>query len=429
MAAAQRFHFTQARVRDLPAAPPGRRVVYYHNAPNELALRVTATGAKTFYLVKRFGPRVEFLRIGRFPSVGVGDAETRAKELLGEAAKGGNPAADARQGAVTVREFLAKFLDEYAAANCSAGTLTNWRILTRRHIVRATKAGAAHEDAWRQAGASANGDVRLDAITAEWVARLQRTIAPRPNSPRRRTANAAVVLLRRAFKVAADGWGWKLPHGNPAAGVPLFADAEKDAARTRHLTTDELGRLFDALRGETPEARLVVLIALLTGQRRGNVLSARWDAIDLEAGTWLIRHAPRLGTTTKNRRDALVVVPHALIAPLRAWRDRLPEGVPWVFPSPTGDGHLIDFKKPWRRICDAAALEDFRFHDLRHSCATLMLAAGAPLPVIGRQLGHRSAESTARYAHVQLDGQRAAMAAVAGALPTLPTKPKRKGAR
>lgn len=413
-----RLHFTAPRLRDLPPAPLGRRDVYWHDAPPELALRVTASGAKTFYAVKRVGRRMEWFRIGRFPSCDLGTAETRAKDLIGEVARGHNPGEDRRRGAaadVTLREFCERFLDEYAAPNVSPGALCNWEILVRRHVLKARKPRAA--GAWREVGGSKHGDVRLSRVDQEWVARLQASIAPKAGSVRRRTANQCVVMLRRAFTVASELWGWDLPHGNPAQRVPLFRDAERDAQRVRYLTTDELGRLFKALSKEEPEARLIVLLALVTGQRRGNVLSARWDAIDLDRAMWTIRHAPRAGTTTKGRRDHAVVLPPVLVGLLREWQESQPQDATWVFPAESDSGHVTDFKGPWRRIVAAAKLADFRFHDLRHSCATLMLAAGAPLPLIGSQLGHRSAESTARYAHVQLEGQRAAVAAAAAALP------------
>ena len=428
---AERFHFTLARLRALPPAEPGKRQVYYHDSPPELALRVTDSGGKVFYVVKRVGRRMEWLRIGRFPGCGLDAAQRRAKDLLGEVARGGNPGADRRQRSaadVPLRVFLKSFLDDYATPNVSPAVARNWEILIRRHVLQARKSHLP--GCWHDAGTSKHGDVRLDMVTQEWLARLQATIAPTPGVPRRRTANQCVALLRRAFAVAAQVWGWKLPHGNPAAHVPLFRDAERDAARTRFLTVEELGRLFKTLSSEAPVPRLVVLLALLSGQRRGNVLSARWDAIDLAAGTWTVRHSPRSGTTTKSRHDHYVVLPALLVGLLRGYRDSQPADATWVFPSPTGEGHVIDFKKPWARIIAGAKLEGFRFHDLRHSAATLLLAAGAPLPVIGRQLGHRSTESTARYAHVQLDGQRAAVAAAAAVLPAkLLTQSTRKRAQ
>lgn len=414
----QRFHFTVARLKRLPAAPPGRRLVYWHDAPPELALRVTEKGVKTFYAVKRVGRRMEWLLIGRFPGCKLDVAERRAKDLVGEVARGKNPGEDRRRitaADVTLREFLWRFLHEYAAPNVSPGVLRNWEILTRRHIMKANK--RRQPKSWRDAGTSAFGDVRLSKVDQEWVAKRQAAIAPKVGSARRRTANQCVVLLRRAFTVAAELWGWDLPHGNSAQRVPLFRDAERDAQRVRFLTADELKRLFEVLAKEPAEPRLIVLLALLSGQRRGNVLSARWDALDLESGAWTIRHAPRAGTSTKSRRDHTVVLPPLLVGLLRTYRGSLPEDAVWLFPASSECGHVIDFKKPWQRITAAAKLADFRFHDLRHSCATLMLAAGAPLPLIGSQLGHRSAESTARYAHVQFDSQRSAVTAAANALP------------
>jgi Phage integrase family len=82
----------------------------------------------------------------------------------------------------------------------------------------------------------------------------------------------------------------------------------------------------------------------------------------------------------------------------------------FVFPSAASKSrHLVEIKKFWRQVTKAPGLTDIRFHDLRHSFASILVSKGASLPLIGSLLAHRSVASTARYAHLALDAQRAAV--------------------
>jgi integrase len=80
-----------------------------------------------------------------------------------------------------------------------------------------------------------------------------------------------------------------------------------------------------------------------------------------------------------------------------------------VFPSPRGDGRVIELKDHWARLCKAAGIAGLRIHDLRHSFASQLVSGGASLPLIGALLGHSNPTTTARYAHLYDDPQRAAV--------------------
>ena len=154
---------------------------------------------------------------------------------------------------------------------------------------------------------------------------------------------------------------------------------------------------------------------LLTGARKGEVLSARWGDIDLEAGIWT-----KLGSTTKQKSDH--------VAPLSAPALQLLKEIQqqqtakqrtlgtFVFPADSESGHTVDIKGFWGKLRRDAGIANIRMHDLRHSFASQLASSGKSLLMIGALLGHSDPSSTARYAHLFQDPQRAASEKVGAAI-------------
>jgi integrase len=136
-----------------------------------------------------------------------------------------------------------------------------------------------------------------------------------------------------------------------------------------------------------------IRLLLLTGCRKNEILGLRWDWVDIERG------ALRL----PDSKTGAKVVP--LGAPALAILARLPrhEGSPWVLPAARGNGHLIGLQRAWRKIAKTAGLHDVRLHDLRHGFASVAVAAGSSLYLLGKVLGHTQARTTERYAHLDAD--------------------------
>ncbi len=144
------------------------------------------------------------------------------------------------------------------------------------------------------------------------------------------------------------------------------------------------------------------LLLIYTGSRRGEVLGMRWSDLDLDgdAPKWKRRAADQ-----KGGRDHWLPLARPAVAVLRTIRDAqlrgkqvLPEH---VFDSASAKGrHLVEIKRTWRNVIKAAALPGVRIHDLRHTAASLMASKGQSLVVIGEVLGHKSAQTTARYSHL-----------------------------
>lgn len=154
--------------------------------------------------------------------------------------------------------------------------------------------------------------------------------------------------------------------------------------RDMHLSVEQVNALASHA---SERVRAAIWIALLTGCRRGEILAIKPEDIGEDAITILAGNTKTLKTRT---------VP--IIAALRPWLKYLPIGL-------TFEG----LKTGFRRAREAAGMPAIHFHDLRHSCATILLASGADLYTVAKVLGHSTIKMTERYAHHQIDAQRKAL--------------------
>ena len=241
---------------------------------------------------------------------------------------------------------------------------------------------------------------RLSTIKKADVQRLHSTIGTKCGIY---AANRTLSLLKAMFN-KADEIGYR--GSNPCKGIKKFAEV----ARDRFLQQGEAEAFFAALQDEEAVFRDFFLMSLLTGARKGNVLSMRWTDVDLLAGHWRIPE-------TKN--GSVVVVP--LVAPalqILETRRRAAAGCQWVFPGHRRGDHLRSPKGSWERILRAAKLEDLRPHDLRRTLGSWMACQNVSLTIVGKVLGHKSPQATAVYARLAMDPQRQAMDAATTAMLT-----------
>ena len=212
-------------------------------------------------------------------------------------------------------------------------------------------------------------------------------------------ANRTLGVLSRMMTLA-EVWEMRPEGVNPCRHVKKYAEHKRE----RFLSDDEYRRLGAALRDAeregfaSPAAIGAIRLLMLTGCRSGEIMSLRWDYVDLDLGEL------RLPDT---RTGAKVVHPgDPAIAVLRG----IPrtEGNPWVLPGLKRGRHIACLHDSWRRILDRAGIENLRIHDLRHSFASGGLLVGEGLPMIGKLLGHSKVQTTARYAHLANDPLKAA---------------------
>lgn len=312
-------------------------------------------------------------------------ARKEAERVRGRLRAGENPDADRR--IPTFEAFAVRYMAEHAVPFKRPRSVEEDRGLLTRHLLPAF------------------GALRLDRIDRAAVTRfaLERKATPT-------TANRALALLSHIFTMAGK-WG-VLPEGNPVRGVPRY----REARRERFLSADELARLGAALAElesegtVSPFALAAVRFLLFTGARPAEALSMTWGMVDFEA------RVVRL-PESKTGQKALV-----LSAPAAELLAELPrtEGEARVFPPRQAErmGRRVaeaDLESAWRRIRARAGLEDVRLYDAcRHGFASLAVAGGASLFLVGKLLGHAKATTTERYAHLADDPQRAVAEAVGG---------------
>lgn len=196
----------------------------------------------------------------------------------------------------------------------------------------------------------------------------------------------------------AKAWGWTAR--NPMDGVSQITKIRNE--RTRFLSDDERANLLEACKvSDNDQLFTVVVFALSTGARKGEILGLTLADVDLKRGMAIFRDTKNGDTRSiplaRHIRELLteqVAKTEALYNGLEEKRETR-----WLFPR--SDGLLpIDIRTAWENARDKAGLEDFRFHDLRHSTASYLAMKGASLVEIAEVLGHRTLQMVRRYAHL-----------------------------
>lgn len=398
--------FSKTTLQALALPEPGKRLTIYDTETPKLALRATAAGTKTFYVVKRAGASMAWVKLGTFPEMTVEQARKAAALALGEFASGANPAAARR--AFKAEPTLSEFFTEYG----------------NRHGEK-KRAWAADVQRFRDYLQKPMGGKKLSEIDRAMIAKVLHDAEKAGKSVA--TVRNIRALASGVFGKAVE-WGLFLDY-NPAQGVKV---AGKKVSRDRFLQADELPRFFAAVAEEEPAMRDFILLALLTGARRANLCAMHWRELDLSAGVWRI---PR----TKNDEPQSVTLCPEAVAILEARKDSTGGG--FVFPGTGRTGHIVEPKKAVERVMARAGIPYGRdvpngvtLHDLRRTLGSWQAKTGASLAIIGKSLNHKSPQATAIYARLDLDPVRqsvntatSAMLEAAGLkdaadIVTLPTK-------
>lgn len=334
-----------------------------------LQLCVTAK-SKTFILQRRVGGKQTRVRLGQYPGeLGIDAARKAAAKANGQIADGIDPRAAKRtaRAEMTFGELFAMHLEEAKRHNKS------WQADEKQFKLYLTP--------WKNR--------RLSEITRADVQRMHQRIGERGKY----SANRALALIAHMFRRTATDNGWT--GGNPAAGIQRF----KEQSRERFLRADELPKLYAALEG-SPMADFFKL-SLMTGARRGNCQSMRWEDISLDRAEW------RIPETKNGMPQTIPLSPESV----RILARRMSEanGSPWVFPARSGGGHLQSPNREWWRVCKKAGITDLRLHDLRRTLGSWMAGAGVSTTIVGKTLGHKSQAATAIYARLAIEPVRNAV--------------------
>ena len=415
---------TESALRKVEAPTDGRGyVIVYDSEVRGLGLRITKADARSWILTYRTRQgRERRYTIGQFANWPLSAAREEGRRLRRIVDQGGDPLQQlaTERAAATVNELADRYLAEHAP---------RLRASSRRDV----------EDNLKKWVRPELGKMKVIDVRHTDVERLHQKITAY-GTPYR--ANRTMSLMSKLFNLSIK---WEMRADNPVKGI----ERNQEQKRTRYLHPAEIARLAVALDTHPSRAAAnAIRLLLLTGARRGEVLGAKWDALDLQTGVWV-----KPGSTTKQKTEhrvplsapALQLLVGIHVAALKAAKDagHDAEISSFVFPSPNGK-HLSNIKTSWLSVCKRAGLVNkipklskngkpimgregvpvfewkttARIHDLRHSYASILASAGLSLPIIGALLGHSQQATTARYAHLMDDPLRAATdraAAIIGA--------------
>lgn len=308
-----RLPFSKTVITELSTPPKGQRSTYYDETVQKLAVRITAAGSRTFYVVKRVGSIMTWLKLGSFPDMTVEKTRKEAEKALGQFAQGQNPAEKKRadKAALTVGEAFERYMLEHVGPRGikrAADIRALWeRCLGDLPDLPAKKHG--RKRAKHPSGVNWQ-NLKLEKIETSDVRTLHSAIGATHST----MSNRVVELLSTIYNRVIE-WGYK--GDNPAKGVRAFNETKRD----RFMQPDEFPRFLEALAADTNEAfKAFVLLSLLTGARRENVLGMRWDQVSFDRGVWRIPD-----TTSKNGEPMLIPLSKEAIVILEARRGR---GVP-----------------------------------------------------------------------------------------------------
>jgi integrase len=368
------------RIVDALAPSPAGAVYAWDDQLSGFGVKVLPSGSRRYIVKYRIGsggrqaPQ-RWLTLGTHGAITCDQARDMAQQALAAVARGEDPQGDRLAGrqAPTVADLWARYEGEQLPLK---------------------KASTAKDDRrrWREIVEPQLGRMPVTAVSRADIDRLHKRLRET-----RYNANRVLSLLLRLFNVA-EAWGWRAQGTNPCHHVERF----KEESRERYLNADELVRLgtaLDELISEEslwPEAAAAIRLLLLTGARLNEILTARWEWVDADRRTIELPDS-KTGKKTIFLSTAAVQVLNEL---KRQRRD--PES-PFLLPGRSKGKPLNNLAKSWRRVCERAQIRGARLHDLRHTAASVAVARGGSLPIIGRLLGHRNPQTTQRYAHVDVD--------------------------
>jgi integrase len=372
---------TKKAIDSLPPATDRRGELVWDTELRGFAVRLlppgkkNPKGKKTFSLFYRVDGQQRRPTLGAFGELTVDEARRLAKDMLARVRAGEDPSSlrqDARR-APTVADLADRYLREHARPHKKASSVYMDELNLRNHVLPRV------------------GSRKVAAVEYEHMSAMHHAMRDKPGA-----ANRTLALCSKMFNLA-EKWGLRPLNTNPCRHVTKY----KERKIHRPLSELELARLAKVLRQaenaeppeahEDPRAVAAIRLLMLTGARRGEVLNLRWDEVDLEGPALRLRDSK---TGTK-----VIWLSGAARAVIEAQDPML--GNPYVFPSPRRPGKpLHDMKGVWQRIRKRSKLDDVRIHDLRHAFAATAAAGGLSLTQIGQLLGHRSAQTTKRYAEL-----------------------------
>ncbi len=367
------LHFTKSAIERIRPPLDDVRSWYKDNTLSSLHLSAYASGKKVFYVYKRIENRPKHIKLGSFPDLSVEAARRKAMAVLGTIAQGDDPSDRKRQlrKEITFGELFKIYMNDHAKIHN-----------------RSYKSQQSIYDCHLR---SKFENTKLSDLTPDMLRNLHRRIGDNAKT----TANRVVELVSAVF---SKGVKWQLYRGDvPTKDIEKF----KMKSRDRFLHPNEMPKFFKALDNEPNEAaKHYIYMSLFTGARKSNVLTMRWDELNLKAEQpyWRIPEAK-----SKSGEPMHIPLAKQALQILKYRQKNNSTESPYVFLGSGNHGHLSDPRKAWIRVLNASGISDLRIHDLRRTLGSWLAASGANSFMIGKALGHQSPKSTAVYTRLNLD--------------------------
>lgn len=420
----RKFNFTKDKLDNLPI-PQGRET-YQDAKVAGLVIRISRTGSKSFSFFRRVkGGDPIRVTLGKYPLISIENARLEAAKLNLSVESRNNPSTIRKAIKVepTFKEFFNQYLERHSKPN-----KRTWNEDIQKYQKYLEKP---------------LGKLKISAISRKEISDIHSQISLAGNPT---TANRVLALVSSIFGRAIE---WNVLDKNPAIGIKRNREIKRD----RFIQSNELPLFFTALRAEENETiRDIFLISLLTGARRENVISMKWEDISFERAEWFIKR-------TKNGESQTVTLsPEAL----EVLDNRKPNKIAkYVFEGSGKKGHFINPNKGWSRLKARAkaiglvqalasksdwtseqtnkaikealaspkdtienyfqiaaskgispeqfSIDNLRIHDLRRTLGSWQAKAGASLVMIGKSLNHKSVQTTSIYAHLDKEPVRASI--------------------
>lgn len=244
------------------------------------------------------------------------------------------------------------------------------------------------------------GNYPLRAISTKLLEQYQTCMLNKQLKPA--TINRHIALIKHAFTKAAD---WNMIEEGALKRVRKVKLLPENNRRLRYLSKEECELLLktcDKMSAKGSGVKYlkttnyknlkpIIIMALNAGMRRGEILSLKWENVDLRHGFILLNQ-------TKNGDRREIPINNTLKQTLEALPRRIDNGYVF-FNALTGEGY-DDIKNSFNRLCKKAGIRDFHFHDLRHTFASHLVMSGVDLTTVSRLLGHKNITMTLRYSHL-----------------------------
>lgn len=347
--------------KNIRDAKPGDTLV--DDKVSGLSLRVFPL-KKSFYLYYRTKDGTQRRpKIGDYKYMSVAQARIVAKTMLSKVQLGSDPSGEAKASKEdhTVRELWEAFKFHYENNRRKKVKSLTWEQYQRSYRLYIEPRFA---------------NKKITAITYTDVSMMMAELSNKPV-----TANRAQMLFSQMFNFAVDPLDWLVK--NPISKVERY----QEVSRKRYMEGEEAARISEILfrdRNKHPAEIAFIYLLILTGARSSEIKNAKWSMIQGNKIVLKEHKTDRLGD------DRIVRLPATAMEIL----DKLPQ---------VEGGTITGIKSPgyyWEKVRREAGCPDLRLHDLRHSFASAALSAGLSLAQIGELLGHKSAQTTKRYAHL-----------------------------